>query len=43
MNAMGVRPIKVLLIEDHPGDARLLREALADGKGMSVELECADR
>ena len=43
MNATGVRPIKVLLIEDSPGDARLLREALADGKGMSFELECADR
>jgi len=43
MNPMGVRPIKVLLIEDNPGDARLLREALADGEGMSFELECADR
>ena len=43
MTAMGVRPIKVLLIEDSPGDARLLREALADEKGMSFELECADR
>jgi diguanylate cyclase (GGDEF)-like protein len=43
MNAMDMRPIKVLLIEDSPGDARLLREALADGEGMSFELECADR
>lgn len=43
MNPMGVRPIKVLLIEDNPGDARLLRKALADGEGMPFELESADR
>jgi len=43
MTAMGMRPIKVLLIEDNPGDTCLLREALADEKGMSVEMECADQ
>jgi signal transduction histidine kinase len=40
---MDERHTKILLIEDNPGDARLLRETLADGKGMSFELECADR
>lgn len=27
-----VRPIEILLIEDNPGDARLTREALSEGK-----------
>ncbi|MFQ5795069.1 MAG: ATP-binding protein [Candidatus Bipolaricaulia bacterium] len=35
--------IKVLLIEDNPGDARLIREVLAEVKGASFDLECADR
>jgi len=33
----------VLLIEDNPGDARLIRELLAEGKASSFRLECADR
>ncbi len=36
-------PIKVLLIEDNPGDARLIREMLVDVGGAFVQLECADR
>jgi len=43
MNAMGVRPIKVLLIEDSPGDARLLREALAEANDAAFGLEFVDR
>jgi len=43
MNPMGVRPIKVLLIEDHPGDARLLRETLAEASGAAFGLEFVDR
>jgi diguanylate cyclase (GGDEF)-like protein len=43
MNAMGVRPIKVLLIEDNPGDARLIREALAQARDAPIDLEHADR
>ena len=35
--------IKVLLIEDNPGDARLIREMLVETGDASVELECADR
>ena len=28
----GARPVEVLLVEDNPGDVRLTREALKDGK-----------
>jgi signal transduction histidine kinase len=35
--------IRVLLIEDNPGDARLIRELLAKEKGGSFRLECVDR
>ncbi len=28
----GTRPIEILLVEDNPGDVRLTREALKDGK-----------
>ena len=37
-----VLPIKVLLVEDVPGDARLLRETLADGPTPNIELEWTD-
>ena len=40
---MDDKSIKVLLIEDNPGDARLVREALADARNTSFELECVDR
>ena len=33
MNHMNIgKPIEILLVEDNPGDIRLTREALADGK-----------
>ncbi|MEK6768503.1 MAG: response regulator, partial [Gemmatimonadota bacterium] len=35
------RPIRVLHVEDSPGDARLLREALKGGR-LAFEIECAD-
>lgn len=40
---MTVKPIKVLLIEDNPGDVRLLREILSESKNISFEIEHADR
>ena len=40
---MSDRPATVLLIEDNPGDARLIREMLAEGGGDRFKLECADR
>ena len=36
-------PRTVLLIEDNPGDARLLREMLRDARGSRFRLECAER
>jgi two-component system cell cycle sensor histidine kinase/response regulator CckA len=35
--------IRVLLIEDNPGDARLIREMLVEAKAARFDLECADR
>ena len=35
--------IKILLIEDNPGDARLIRELLVEEKGGAFHLECVDR
>ena len=35
--------IKVLLIEDNPGDARLIKEMLNDSDNFNFELKCVDR
>ena len=40
---MGERPLCVLLIEDNPGDSRLIREALATEPHLPMELTHADR
>jgi signal transduction histidine kinase len=42
---MSAEPIKILLIEDNPGDARLFQEFLAaeTGTGSLFDVECADR
>jgi len=34
---------RILLIEDNPDDARLVREMLAYAKGASFDVECVDR
>ena len=36
-------PIKVLLIEDNPGDARLIQELLSEAKRTSFEIKVAER
>ena len=35
--------VNVLLIEDNPGDARLIQEMLVEGGGTQYTLECVDR
>ena len=40
---MDGRPMRVLLIEDSPGDARLIREMLGEAPGASFAVEHADR
>ena len=40
---MTLREIRVLLIEDNPGDARLVREALASIKSVNFVVEWVDR
>src|SRR2546421_6804369 len=37
------RHIRVLLIEDNRGDARLIREYLGEIEGIAFDLECTDR
>jgi len=37
------RHVKVLLIEDNPGDVRLIREMLSEASTVSFDLECAGR
>lgn len=34
--------IQVLLIEDNPADARMIRELFADARGVSANVECAE-
>ena len=40
---MGDKPIKILLVEDNPGDSRLIREMLAEARGVTFDLKYADR
>ena len=40
---MNDKSIKVLLVEDNPGDARLIREFLFDANKASFEIEVAER
>ena len=42
-NEKGERPIRILLIEDNPGDARLIQEMFAKIKDTSFNVEHADR
>lgn len=37
------RKIKVLMIEDNPGDVRLIKEMLGEATGAQFNLECVDR
>ena len=39
---MAERYLKVLLIEDNPGDVRLIREMLVEAKAVAFQLESAD-
>jgi len=36
-------PLRILLVEDNPGDARLIRETLRDAASLTFELEHAER
>ena len=40
---MSTTIIRVLVVEDNPGDARLVREYLAQANGATFELECVGR
>jgi DNA-binding NtrC family response regulator len=40
---METRPIEVLLVEDNPGDARLVQESLADASTRQFNLTHVDR
>ena len=39
----GTHPIEILLVEDNPGDARLVREALADEAPGEFAVTTVDR
>ena len=36
-------PIKALLVEDNPGDARLIQEMLAEIRSVPIDVKCAER
>lgn len=40
---MNAEPLRVLLVEDNPGDARLIREMLAEGRATAWPIEHVDR
>jgi PAS domain S-box-containing protein len=40
---MNSNPTKILLVEDNPGDARLIREMLADAEGVSFDIDWVTR
>ena len=42
-NVLEQKAVKVLLIEDNPGDARLIRVMLADAAGSAFDVEHVDR
>ena len=37
------KPIKILLVEDNPGDARLIQEMVSEVDGAAFDLEHVDR
>lgn len=37
------KSIKILLLEDNPGDARLIQEMLSEARGAQLHLKCVDR
>ena len=43
MSKHNAEHVKILTIEDNPGDVELLREVLADADGHEFDLECASR
>jgi len=43
MKNMTDKPIKVLLVEDNPGDARLIEELLSEVRGTTFDFVCVDR
>ena len=40
---MSYDPIRVLLVEDNPGDTRLICEMLAEARDAQVKVECVNR
>src|SRR5688572_15786294 len=41
MNTASARPLRVLLLEDNPGDARLVREYLKEARGETLDIDHA--
>ncbi len=39
---LDTHPLRVLLVEDNPGDARLIRELLSESRDGTYQLECAE-